>query len=314
MLPIGLLLAERRWPLRPVDRDARRLGTNAVFGLLATVTEALLDVPLARWTARGSERRRWGLSRLPSSAWRTLAGVLWLDWTLYLWHRATHRHPGLWRLHLPHHLDPAMDVTTAWRFHVAELLASLPFRAAQVASVGVPEDALRLWQRLLVISISFHHSNLRLPEPMDRALGWVVMTPRLHGIHHSIPSGAARLELVQRSHSLGPAARDVSHGAAGGDPARGGGSASGARAGPFVECSARAPEVKRRGSIPRVQLPGRDPTDLLDERLDEKRPAPVVPVPLTLYGLLVALPWPRPAWVEGRRGDRTIPRRHERRR
>jgi len=186
VLPIGLLLAERRWPLRPRDQDARRLWTNAVFGLLATVTEALLDVPLARWTARGSERRRWGFSRLPGSAWRTLAGVLWLDWTLYLWHRATHRHPGLWRLHLAHHLDPAMDVTTAGRFHVAELLASLPFRAAQVASVGVPEDALRLWQRLLVISISFHHSNLRLPEPMDHALGWVVMTPRLHGIHHSI--------------------------------------------------------------------------------------------------------------------------------
>ena len=186
MLPIGLLLAERRWPLRPRDRDVRRLGTNAVLGLLAAVTEALLDIPLARWTARGSERRRWGLSRLPSSSWRTLAGVLWLDWTLYLWHRATHRHPGLWRLHLAHHLDPAMDVTTAWRFHVAELLASLPFRWVQVGSVGVPEDALRLWQRLLDISISFHHSNLGLPESMDRVLGWMVMTPRLHGIHHAI--------------------------------------------------------------------------------------------------------------------------------
>ncbi|RPH71824.1 MAG: sterol desaturase family protein [Myxococcaceae bacterium] len=185
-LPIGFLLAERRWPLRPVDRDARRLRTNAVLGLLGALTEVLLDVPLSRWTARRSERRRWGLSRLPRGPWRTLAGVLWLDWTLYLWHRATHRHPGLWRLHLPHHLDPAMDVTTAWRFHVAELLASLPFRVAQVASAGVPGEALRLWQRLLVLSISFHHSNLRLPDPMEHVLSLVVMTPRLHGIHHSV--------------------------------------------------------------------------------------------------------------------------------
>lgn len=185
VLPIAFLLAERRWPLRPVDRDARRLRTNAVLGLFGALTEVLVDAPLARWTARRSERRRWGLSRSASGPGRTLAGVLWLDWTLYLWHRATHRHPGLWRLHLPHHLDPAMDVTTAWRFHVAELLASVPFRIAQVASAGVPEEALRLWQRLLVLSISFHHSNLRLPDPVERVLSLVVMTPRLHGIHHS---------------------------------------------------------------------------------------------------------------------------------
>jgi len=186
VLPLGLLVAERVWPLRPRDRDVRRLGTNAVFGVLAALTEGLLDVPLARWVARRAERRRWGLSRLPRNAWRTLAGVLWLDWTLYVWHRATHRNRALWRLHLAHHLDPAMDVTTAWRFHVGELLASLPFRAAQVASVGVPEDAVRLWQRLLLLSISFHHSNVRLPESVDRALSFLVMTPRLHGVHHSV--------------------------------------------------------------------------------------------------------------------------------
>lgn len=207
VLPIGLLLGERRWPLRPVDRDARRLATNAVFGLLAAVTEGLLDAPLARWTARCSERRRWGLSRLPSGPLRTLAGVLWLDWTLYLWHRASHQRPALWRLHLPHHLDQAMDVTTAWRFHVAELLASLPFRFAQVATVGVPEDAVRLWQRLLVLSISFHHSNLRLPDAVERVLRVVAMTPRLHGIHHSI-----HLELRDSNWSSGLTLWDRLHG------------------------------------------------------------------------------------------------------
>jgi sterol desaturase/sphingolipid hydroxylase (fatty acid hydroxylase superfamily) len=186
VLPIGLLVAERVWPLRPRDRDVRRLGTNAVFGVLGALTEGLLDVPLARWLARRAERRRWGLSRLPRNGWRILAGVLWLDWTLYVWHRETHRNRALWRLHLAHHLDPALDVTTAWRFHFSELLASLPFRIVQVASVGVPEDAVRLWQRLLLLSISFHHSNLRLPESVDRFLSLLVMTPRLHGIHHSV--------------------------------------------------------------------------------------------------------------------------------
>ncbi|HEU5257837.1 MAG TPA: hypothetical protein VFU28_17730, partial [Vicinamibacterales bacterium] len=62
VLPIGLLLAERRWQLRPVDRDARRLGTSAVFGVLAALTEALLDAPLARWPARWSEQPHRGRS------------------------------------------------------------------------------------------------------------------------------------------------------------------------------------------------------------------------------------------------------------
>ncbi|HZX42914.1 MAG TPA: sterol desaturase family protein [Myxococcaceae bacterium] len=186
IVPVLLLLAERRWPLRPVHRDPSRLVTNAVLGLLAVGIEAVLDGPLARGTARRAERSGWGLARLPRSPWRTLAGVLWLDWTLYLWHRATHRNRGLWRLHLPHHLDPAMDVTTAFRFHLAELLASAPVRYAQVASVGVPEDAVRLWQGLLVLSISFHHSNLRLPLPVERAIRTLLVTPRLHGIHHSV--------------------------------------------------------------------------------------------------------------------------------
>ena len=42
------------------------------------------------------------------------------------------------------------------------------------------------WQRLLVLSISFHHANLRLPDPVERVLSLMVMTPRLHGIHHSV--------------------------------------------------------------------------------------------------------------------------------
>jgi sterol desaturase/sphingolipid hydroxylase (fatty acid hydroxylase superfamily) len=181
----ALLVAERRWPLRRTPHGAERLLTNAALGVLAALTSTLSEAPLAALATRAVERRRWGLARLRSGPVRTLLGVLWLDYSLYVWHRAAHVQPLLWRLHLPHHLDPALDTTTAWRFHVLELVASAPFRVLQIAVAGVPGDALALWRQLLLASISFHHSNLCLPAWLDRSLALAVMTPRLHGIHHS---------------------------------------------------------------------------------------------------------------------------------
>lgn len=90
---------------------------NAAAGLLAAVPMLLIETPLVALAVKAVERRRWGLSRWRPSALCTLLGVLWLDYTLYLWHRAAHVQPTLWRLHLPHHLDPVLDTTTAWRFH-----------------------------------------------------------------------------------------------------------------------------------------------------------------------------------------------------
>jgi sterol desaturase/sphingolipid hydroxylase (fatty acid hydroxylase superfamily) len=108
-----------------------------------------------------------------------------MDWTLYLWHRATHVQPQLWRLHRAHHLDPALDTTTAWRFHALELVASVPIRWLQISLAGVPGDALQAWRQLLFFSVAFHHSNLRLPAWLDRSLALLLVTPRVHGIHHS---------------------------------------------------------------------------------------------------------------------------------
>ena len=183
-----LLVSERLWPLRPRVTEPGRFVTNALMGLLASATSLVLEAPLTAVATRAVERRRWGLSRIGSRAARNALGVLWLDWTLYLWHRATHLQPQLWRLHLPHHLDPTLDTTTAWRFHALELMASVPVRLLQISLVGVPAGALQLWRQLLLLSILFHHSNLRLPASVDRILGLLVMTPRLHAVHHSARS------------------------------------------------------------------------------------------------------------------------------
>jgi sterol desaturase/sphingolipid hydroxylase (fatty acid hydroxylase superfamily) len=107
-----------------------------------------------------------------------------MDYSLYFWHVLTHRVPVLWRFHLPHHVDLDMDASTALRFHAGEMLFSVPFRAAQVLLLGASVRAYSCWQTATFVPILFHHSNLNLPRRIDDALALVVVTPRLHGIHH----------------------------------------------------------------------------------------------------------------------------------
>jgi sterol desaturase/sphingolipid hydroxylase (fatty acid hydroxylase superfamily) len=109
-----------------------------------------------------------------------------MDYTLYAWHVLTHRVPLLYRFHRVHHSDLEMDATTALRFHFGEFVLSIPFRAAQIGVLGVSPRALAAWQRATGAAVLFHHSNLRLPIALERWLSHLVVTPRMHGIHHSI--------------------------------------------------------------------------------------------------------------------------------
>jgi sterol desaturase/sphingolipid hydroxylase (fatty acid hydroxylase superfamily) len=115
----------------------------------------------------------------------TLAVVL-MDYTLYLWHMLTHRVPALWRFHVVHHADLDLGATTALRFHFGELTISAAWRVAQVLLIGVTPLSLSTWQTLLFVSILFHHSNVRLSDATERRLVRFVVTPRMHGIHHSV--------------------------------------------------------------------------------------------------------------------------------
>lgn len=184
----ALLWLERRRPLRratesKLTRDTRNLAFAAAGALVTSLAER----PLALRLARRVEERRLGLlnqADLPRWLEVTAACAL-LDYTLYIWHYLTHKVGFLWRCHVVHHADLDMDVTTALRFHFAELLLSVPFRLAQVRIIGASPFAFTLWQTLLLPSVMFHHSNVDLPVEWERRLGRLIITPRIHGIHHS---------------------------------------------------------------------------------------------------------------------------------
>ena len=183
------LLIENRRPLRRQRQDAvRRNARNVAMALMTITAIRLTEKPLTRPLTRKVHEKRWGLLprlELPAAAEIAAATVL-LDYTLYLWHVLTHKVPLLWRLHRVHHSDLDLSATTALRFHFVEMILSAPWRSAQVALIGAAPRSLSIWQTLTTMAIMFHHSNIRLPYRLERVLSLVFVTPRMHGIHHSI--------------------------------------------------------------------------------------------------------------------------------
>src|SRR5690242_1130467 len=145
----ALFVAETRAPLRPRTRPrGERLAVNALLGVGAVLIVRLALVPVGVAAAAAAERAGVGLLRWlaapPAVAWP--AALLLLDYTMYVWHRLNHRVPVLWRLHLVHHTDLDLDVSTALRFHAGELLLSCGWRALQVAAIGPPIALVLLFE------------------------------------------------------------------------------------------------------------------------------------------------------------------------
>lgn len=183
-----LLLERRRRARAYAEPRAIHTGRNLVVAGIAAATVHLLEAPVVLPVAGLVERRRWGVvSKMRGPEWlRDLAAILLLDYTLYLWHIVTHRVPWLWRFHLVHHVDLDLDASTGLRFHAGELMASIPWRAAQILAIGVTPRALAAWQSLTLGSVLFHHSNTRLSAATERRLSWIIATPKMHALHHSI--------------------------------------------------------------------------------------------------------------------------------
>jgi sterol desaturase/sphingolipid hydroxylase (fatty acid hydroxylase superfamily) len=164
----------------------------AMVGLSAT-TIWLTERPVASTLAQLVKREQWGLVqylRLPS--WlKVVLSVILLDYTLYLWHVLTHKVPALWCFHRVHHADLDLDASTALRFHCLEMMLSVPWRAAQVLVIGVAPLTLSIWQTATLLAILFHHSNVEIPLYIERWLCRFIVTPRMHGIHHSMISEEA---------------------------------------------------------------------------------------------------------------------------
>lgn len=148
----------------------------------------LLLLPAMIWIAYKNQEWKIGLNYLyqfPTWAEGAIAFLL-LDYTNYLWHILNHRVPWLWRFHVVHHTDVDLDVTTAIRFHAGEMIWSVFYRGSAVFILGVSPLLVLIYEIVFEAATQFHHSNWKLPFRLEKFLNRIIVTPRMHGIHHSI--------------------------------------------------------------------------------------------------------------------------------
>ena len=185
---LALFLLERVFPLRkPKRRLASRLFVNVLVSALALAVALLVVTPVATRVLELASQNGWGLTQIISAnaAIQAILAFLLLDLSFYYWHRANHAWPLLWRFHNAHHIDPDLDVSTAMRFHPVEIGYSAAFRAAQVLVIGGPVWIFVAYETVFQLATLFHHGNVRIPLRVERWLNFVLVTPRMHGIHHS---------------------------------------------------------------------------------------------------------------------------------
>jgi sterol desaturase/sphingolipid hydroxylase (fatty acid hydroxylase superfamily) len=180
-----------------VPRRSRRLSrgrrwpTNlaiTVLNALALRGLAVLVPLLAIGAALDAQAQGWGLFNLLDwPGWLELVlAVLILDLAIWAQHLVTHKVSFLWRFHRVHHADRDMDVTTGFRFHPVEILASMGLKIGLVYLLGPSALAVLVFEILLSGTALFNHSNLALPGALDRVLRSVLVTPDMHRVHHSV--------------------------------------------------------------------------------------------------------------------------------
>ena len=190
---VGVLVLMMSWEvvaprrLRALPRF-RRWTSNLGIVVVNTALLRLIFPTAAVATALAMEARGGGLLgslALPYPL-AVLLGILILDLVVYAQHVAFHAVPALWRLHRMHHADLDFDVTTGIRFHPIEILLSMVLKIAIVAILGPPALAVLIFEVLLNATSLFNHGNVWMPLGFDRVLRWIVVTPDMHRVHHSI--------------------------------------------------------------------------------------------------------------------------------
>jgi sterol desaturase/sphingolipid hydroxylase (fatty acid hydroxylase superfamily) len=164
-----------------------RWCSNLGLVALNSVLVRLVFVLGAVGIALEAQSQGWGLFNvLAVPSWLAVVlSVLALDLAIYGQHVLFHAVPLLWRLHLVHHADRDIDVTTGLRFHTLEILLSMGIKAAAIVLLGAPPLGVLIFEVLLNATSMFNHSNVAMPLWLDRVLRMVVVTPDMHRVHHS---------------------------------------------------------------------------------------------------------------------------------
>lgn len=195
---IGVLLLMAVWEIRRPRRrllmnKASRWLNNLLLVAFNSFVLRLLFPAAAAGLAIFVQAHGWGLLNFYQIPFvpAFLVTLLLMDFVVWLQHVMTHAIPMLWRLHRVHHADPDIDVTTGSRFHPVEIILSMLIKFATIAVLGPPVVAVIVFEIVLNATAMFNHSNIHLPDQVDKWLRWFIVTPDMHRIHHSVEDDEA---------------------------------------------------------------------------------------------------------------------------
>lgn len=180
---------ETLFPARDrVQKRSSRWVTNLGLVIIDTLAIRLLFPIIAVGAALWAQTQGWGLLNMMSlPVWlAVILAVIVLDIMIYWQHVAFHKIPILWRLHKVHHADRDLDASSGLRFHPIEIVISMLYKMLVVVALGAPALAVIIFEIILNACALFNHANVRLPQWLERPLRQIMVTPKLHRIHHSV--------------------------------------------------------------------------------------------------------------------------------
>ena len=165
----------------------KRLIFHSIIGFINTIIMRLPIIFILMPTLLMVTENHYGIlnSVTDFDILKFVLSFLILDIAMYWWHRFNHTNSFLWKFHFVHHVDTHMDVGTSVRFHIGELIMSTVYKAVVIFVFGITLAEFLFYEIILVLSIQFHHSNIKLAETLDKTLSRIIVTPKYHTNHHT---------------------------------------------------------------------------------------------------------------------------------
>ena len=177
------IFSNRAWE----TKRYKRLVFHSTIALINTVIMRLPVLFILMPTLILATENQFGFlfSMLDNDVVKFIVSFIVLDLAMYWWHRFNHKNQFLWKFHFVHHVDTHMDVGTSLRFHIGELILSTFYKSGIILIFGITLAEFLFYEIILVLSIQFHHSNLKLNDRIESSLSKILVTPKYHTNHHT---------------------------------------------------------------------------------------------------------------------------------